>query len=443
MELRDLVVTPIWLIVILIGGISVRATIKDPVIRPYFLPALLVRLVGGLGVGLVYQFYYGGGDTFNFHTHGSRVMWEAFVENPMDGLALFLQLPSASYALVQHIHFYHDPASFTVIRIATLIDLLTFSSYSATALIFGVISFGGAWALFLCFYRLYPHLHKQIALAALFVPSVFFWGSGLLKDTLTLAALGVLLYCLFEVFVHGRVKPMFMIGAVVCVLLIGYVKIYILLTFLPSVIIVLALLQLRKFRNVMTRVVITPFVLVVTGAMVFLAATKATEENPRYNINQLAETARITAMDIRYHTGKNAGSGYDLGTLDGTWQSIARLAPAAINVALFRPYLWEVKNPLMLLSSVEALFMLGLTVYLLTRYGFRVFRVLGNPVVLFCLLFSLSFALAVGVSTYNFGTLNRYKIPLIPFYLIFLFLLSAELKKTSDRPEKADATGAD
>ncbi|MEP2024099.1 MAG: hypothetical protein ABJI85_05525, partial [Reichenbachiella sp.] len=45
---------------------------------------------------------------------------------------------------------------------------------------------------------------------------------------------------------------------------------------------------------------------------------------------------------------------------------------------------------------------------------------LNDPIVLYCLTFSLLFAFAVGVSTYNFGTLMRYKIPVIPFYLITL-----------------------
>lgn len=431
MELRDVVVTPLWLIVILVGAILLRARIQDPLIRPYFFPALVVRLVGALAVGFVYQFYYGGGDTFNFHTHGSRVIWQALMEDPLAGLNLFLQMPAANYAHVQKIMFYHDPASFALIRVIALLDLLTFSSYAATALLFAVISFAGSWALFLAFYRLHPEVHKPLAFAALFVPSVFFWGSGVLKDTLTLAALGFLVYSLFNIFVHHRAGFLNLAGVAVSVAVIAGIKVYILLTFLPCVIVVLALLQLRRFRHWATRMLVTPLVLAVAATLVFFAVTSATADNPKYNIAQLAETARVTAMDIRYHTGKNAGSGYDLGKLDGSWESIVRLAPAAINVALFRPYLWEVKNPLMALSALEALVMLAVTVYLLFKYHVHALRAMSNPLVLFCLLFSLSFALAVGVSTYNFGTLNRYKIPLIPFYLIFLVLLSAGSKKAT------------
>ena len=49
--------------------------------------------------------------------------------------------------------------------------------------------------------------------------------------------------------------------------------------------------------------------------------------------------------------------------------------------------------------------------------------IIKNPVILFCILFSLVFAIFVGMTTLNFGTLVRYKIPCLPFYLIALILI--------------------
>jgi len=96
-----------------------------------------------------------------------------------------------------------------------------------------------------------------------------------------------------------------------------------------------------------------------------------------------------------------------------------RLAPAAVNVSLFRPYLWEIKNLLMMISSLEAFVLLILTVYVIIK----------ATTVLFCLLFALSYAFAVGVSTYNFGSLVRYKIPMMPFYSIAIFYIMSYLKR--------------
>jgi hypothetical protein len=39
--------------------------------------------------------------------------------------------------------------------------------------------------------------------------------------------------------------------------------------------------------------------------------------------------------------------------------------------------------------------------------------------------FSLIFAASVGITSANFGTLVRYKIPLIPFYLSGLYILQS------------------
>ncbi|MFM7486724.1 MAG: hypothetical protein ACKO13_07360 [Cytophagales bacterium] len=132
----------------------------------------------------------------------------------------------------------------------------------------------------------------------------------------------------------------------------------------------------------------------------------------------------ITAYDIRYYTGKGAGSGYDLGELDGTIQSMLWLAPAAVNVTLFRPYLWEVANPLMMFSATESLlFAIGL-LFIFLNGRWRIIKNLVKVDIAFCLMFALVFAFVVGVSTFNFGTLARYKILLLPFFAIAMVLLN-------------------
>jgi hypothetical protein len=47
---------------------------------------------------------------------------------------------------------------------------------------------------------------------------------------------------------------------------------------------------------------------------------------------------------------------------------------------------------------------------------------------MYSFLFSIVFALFVGASTLNFGSLVRYKIPCTPFYLISLFLIYERVK---------------
>src|SRR5690606_15203190 len=77
-----------------------------------------------------------------------------------------------------------------------------------------------------------------------------------------------------------------------------------------------------------------------------------------------------------------------------------------------------VRSPLMALSAAESLALLGLTLLMLWKVRGNLFRYCTQPDVVFCFVFAVVFAFAVGVSTFNFGTLSRYKIPAMPFFLL-------------------------
>lgn len=426
MELRDLIVTPIVVILILGAAYWIRPKVTDPVTRKYFISALLVKMIGALAVGLIYQFYYGGGDTFNYHTHGSRHIWEAFVDSPAKGLRLLAndgKTFTDIYKYSSKIIFFSDPQSYVIVKIAAIFDLITFSAYSSTAILFAVVSFVGMWMFFLTFYEQYPQLHRWFAIASFYIPSVFFWGSGLLKDTITMGCLGIATYQVYRIFIKKKFGIKHVVLLVIALYGIYGIKIYILLTFLPAAIIWVFLSNLEAIRSPILRLMLAPFMICCAIGLGYLAMLKAGEDNAKYSLNNVARTAQITAYDIRYYTGKDAGSGYSLGELDGTFGSMIRLAPQAINVSLFRPYLWEVKNPLMLLSAMESAALLVFTIYILFKKHVALLKAVTNLNVIFTLIFSMAFAFAVGVSTFNFGTLVRYKIPLLPFFLVALILL--------------------
>jgi hypothetical protein len=426
LELRDLIVTPLLILVVIMGAFIIRPYATNEYTKRYFLPAILLKIMGAISLGLIYQFYYHGGDTYNFHTHGSRIIWEAFNDNPEVGFKLLFShgdVIHGAYKYISRIPFYQDRASFEVIRIASFFDLFTFSSYSATAIIFSVIGFCGSWAMFNIFYRKYPHLHFPIALAVLFIPSVIFWGSGLLKDTLVLAALGFSVYSIDSLFIGKRFKISLLVLLFLSFYTIFSIKKFVLQAFIPSVILWIYLKNLTSLRSFALRILVAPFIIAIFLFTAYYSVSKVGEGDSKYSVNQLAETAKVTAYDIRYQTGADAGSGYALGELDGSFSSMLRLAPQAINVALFRPYLWEVKNPLMLLSALEGFTFLILTLYVLFKRRTQMMKSIADPTIVFCFVFSICFAFAVGISSFNFGTLARYKIPLLPFYALWLILV--------------------
>lgn len=441
MDLKDLVVTPLLLIIVYTIAFVVRSRITDQTLRKYFIPALTVKIAAAILLGVLYQFYYQGGDTYNFHTHGSRHIWEAFMDSPSKGIDLIFSNGDnvrGAYKYLSKIDFYRDTSSFFIIRIAAIFDLITFSTYSATAVLFAVVSFIGIWSFYLVMYRHRPDLHKWIAFAVLFIPSVIFWGSGILKDTITLASLGLLTYAAGNLFNGQRIVASSAI-ALIATFVIFMVKKYILFCFFPAIILWFYASRIKRIKSTVLKGILVPFIATLIVAAAYYSVVFVSEGDARYSLDRLAETAKITAYDIRYYTGKDAGSGYSLGELDGTFSSMLVLAPQAINVSLFRPYIWEVKNPLMLLSALEAIVLFGFVIYVVFKKRFRIFYTLKDPMVMFCLVFSLTFAFAVGVSTYNFGTLSRYKIPLLPYFtLALIFILFYE--KRDKKVEALDST---
>ena len=427
MKPLDLIVTPLTFFLIMALAYLLRKTTASNETKRYFYPALLLKIVGALGVGFIYQFYYGGGDTFTFFTHGASHVFDAFVDDIGTGFKLLTsngEFDPETYKYSSKIWTYRDASSFFVVRIASILSLISFNTYSSVALWFAFLSFWGLWLMYQAFYRIYPELNKQFAIAIFFIPTVFFWGSGILKDTLTLGATGFLVYAFIQIFFERRRIFINILLALIMAYVIFNIKLYILLSIAPALIVWFFVYRVGRISQVALRILLAPVFIGLGLLIAFLLAREVGETSDRYRLDKIAETAQVTAYDIRYWTGKDAGSGYSLGELDGTYWSMIKLAPSAVNVSLFRPYLWEVNNPLMLLSALEALALLLLVVYILWKNRLKlVIQSLKSPIILFCLIFSLLFAFGVGISTYNFGTLSRYRIVMIPFFLIALFLI--------------------
>ncbi|MTI39082.1 hypothetical protein [Fulvivirga lutimaris] len=433
MELRDFIVTPIWLFIIYIVAYWLRPRFTDVNTKRYFIPALTVKILGAIAVGVVYQFYYGYGDTFWYHTYGSRIIWETIINSPIEGFRLIFeenQFTTDLYPWASKIRYYEYDDTYFIVRLSAICDLFTFSSYIGTAMLFSVIGFSGLWALFKTFYSRFTELHRNLALAILFIPSIAFWGSGILKDTVTLSALGWLVYSVDQLLFKKNKSLIILLVLIINVYILFVVKKYILLTFVPCSIIWIYLSRISKISSLLLKTAIAPFLIIFFAIFSYWSVIKISENDARYSMDKIAETARITAYDIAYQTGKGAGSTYELGQLDGTFESMMSLFPKAVVVSLFRPFPWEVKTPLMLLASLESSVILLLTLLVIFR-GNWISLLYGkiDPIVIFSILFALTFAFAVGVSTFNFGTLMRYKIPLMPFYLSFIVVVINSVTK--------------
>jgi hypothetical protein len=153
----------------------------------------------------------------------------------------------------------------------------------------------------------------------------------------------------------------------------------------------------------------------------------------RYSFEEMMRTAKDT-QNWLVTSSKMSGSTsfYTLGDIEFNLTGMIKVFPNAVNVALFRPYFWEAKKPILFLSSAEGMIFFFLTIRQIFKAGFfgTLKQIGDNPEVQFCLIFSIIFAFAVGFTSFNFGALARYKIPFMPFYLLAFFILSDTTKNT-------------
>jgi hypothetical protein len=143
-------------------------------------------------------------------------------------------------------------------------------------------------------------------------------------------------------------------------------------------------------------------------------------------LDKVVATSSVTRGWIAYASSlEDQSSSYKLGNFSPTLGGMLSQFPLAVNVTLFRPYLWEAKKVIVILSSIEAFLFLFLTLKILFVVGpTRIWKTItSDPTIQFCLIFSIIFAFAVGISSYNFGALSRYKIPCLPFYTLALVLI--------------------
>lgn len=423
MGLQDLVVTPLYLLVIYFLAFFVKGKVADKATEKYFIPSLTIKFIGAIGLGLIYQFYYGGGDTFNYWRNGEHI-YHAFFNDPINVLNLIFGDPNSNllFDYQSKIWLMRSDSAFFIVKLSAIFDLFTFHTYSATSLFFGLFCFSGSWAFFQLLSKKFQGSEKYIFFSIFLMPSLVIWSSGILKDSITI---GALFWMVWSVVRWVEFKKRDIIGVFVCIVsfyLIYRIKFYVLMCLIPGIIIYMVAYSFSRIKSLVIRVAVAPVLIMILGVFIFLSLERLGNENESYSIENIAEKSKTTAYDLRYGWGKGAGSGYSIGQHDGSWFGMLKIGPQGIIAALFRPFIWESGNILMLIAALESSLILILFINMLRKR--RKKSLVNDPFLLFCFVFSIVFAFAVGISTFNFGTLSRYRIPLLPFFMIYIGLIT-------------------
>ena len=425
----EFMITAVYVLLFLALGTMVSIVRRNDPRYSYFLPALLAKLVGGLGFGLIYVYYYGYGDTFGYFNQ-SLTFTNHLQEDFWGGMKLILYLDNdaakyiySEYGLRSRLFSGQD--TLVVIKLAALINLLTFSKFFATTLWFSFLSFVGLWYGYLKITEIYPgkRLRRLFAISFFFVPGIFFWGSGLMKDTVLIGFFWPLVVALLPLTRLRNPKWTEWIVIVLSFYFVFTTKIFAVFCLIPGLVFMIYHQSKNRIKNRLIRRIVAPVLLFSISIISVFGALRLSTFSAKFNIESAFETAKVYQD---YHLEESSsGSSYRLLEFDNPIATYLLNIPGAINVTFFRPYIWEINSAAMALSALESLFVLGLFLLVLRRGGFKTnYRILKSDLVLMGLLiFSLLMAYIVGFSTYNFGTLVRYKIPCLMSLLVILCVL--------------------
>jgi hypothetical protein len=408
-----------------------KSKIKAEPYYKYFANGILAKMLGGVFLCLIYTQYYQGGDTTAYH-QSSVSLYNMMFKSFKTYFSLFIIGENPAYyylwfdSKTGFPEYWRDIQSWQVVRYTNIFESLGLRCYILSTILLAATAYTGIWRLFKLFMHYYPHLHKQLSLAILFVPSVLFWGSGILKDTYTLTCACWFTYCFHNVFIlRKKVLQYSIIGGIAAIIIVK-IKPYILLGLLPGAMIWFISSRLKRIKSPFLKFMVGPFLVVFSLGIASLGIRSLQSSLGNYSsLDKVLDKAVVTQKDLK--ADYNKGNSFDIGEFDASLSGVIKKFPIATFAGLFRPTIIDVRNPVMLLAAIENSIMLYLLLISLYRSGPRkIIRILRNePLVLFSIVFSIFFAFSVGLTTSNFGALVRYKIPAVPFFASSLLIIQS------------------
>jgi hypothetical protein len=434
LSISDLYLTPIYIVLLFLLVKKIKKKYySGSHLQNYLLPAFGVHIIGSIFFSMVIQYYYGYADTYGYYT-GARETWLAFKKSPRVAFELiFTRRENFSQNAIDWAPY----ASYTgfadtfsaVMRIAGFVGLFCFGSYLPIALVFGLFSFWGTWLIYITINRYFPHLYKHTAIACLFIPSVIIWSSGVSKEPPCMFGLGLCFYAFDNLLKRKdliRNFIYFFIGSLAML----SIKDYIFYSFVMAAVVWIFRFFILKIKNYVIRIA----VLVAILASIALYLTYSIDPLQQSFIEGLNRGEHLQEMMTSVND-REGGAGYTLPELNFSAGGIIKSFLLSLNVALFRPYLWESKNVLMFMSFAESFASLILVLIVLFKKG--IIKIIGYcndyPLLFFMLVFSLLFGALVGFISFNFGTLVRYKIFCLPFFFSFFIIALFDKKLHSKK----------
>lgn len=433
LDILDLFLLPIYLFIPFFLALRYRYRfLTDSNDRFFFRNGIIIKIFGSLSALAIYLFYYKGGDTVEYFTSVEAVF--NYLWKRPDNIYEFLgqsdlsKIMDTDFWTTKSAHRYIiSKATYTVVKLGMLFYTFAFGSILATYILTAYFSFFCSWKFYKLFTEFYPQIKKSIGFAIFFMPSVVFWGSGLFKDTFTLGGLYLFIYSVVQLLILRKFKWSFVFYFLFSFYLLLNIRSFFIITIFPFLFAWVFFSYFQKIKNNNFKIIFFPLftvIIIVFGVIAFQILNQ-------YMLEVNIDKIESSLQGFQSWHASLGGSAYSLGDFDFTLAGYIQKIPASINVTYFRPYIWEVNKPIIFLTFLQSFYFIIFTLYVLIKVNVgKFFKLFFTSLDVFTLLgFSLFFAYVAGISSYNFGALDRYKIPCLSTYFIALLIILHKSKK--------------
>lgn len=396
--------------------------------KTVFVGIFLLKLAFGMQLWLVYTYYYtdrATADIFKYFDD-SKVMFDALKTNPTHFFKMLTAIGNNTPEFNQYyneMHFwsrkidsniYND--SHTIIRFNAFVRLFSTGAYGVHIVVMCFLSMIGLTAIYKTFVTHLQDKKIELLIAVFLLPSVLLWSSGVLKEGLIFFALGLLIY---------YSKKLFSLQSIlICCLmtfLLAFSKFYVWIAIFPSILFLLWI-KSTSIKNIFLKFIT---VLIVIGAVGVNIDKFTSFQNPFVTLSQkqveFTQLANGELTDANENPIPVANSRIEINRLEPTFYSFVKNSPEALLNVFCRPFLWELKNKMMLIAGIESNLILLLIAFVL--FFLKPFKEIQWQYVLFCLSFVMIQYLIIGETTCIIGAIVRYKSIALPFLFIALLFL--------------------
>lgn len=382
--------------------------------------ALTFRLLMGAGLGLLYLYYYSANDTWLFFKD-STVLAQ-FGKSDFAGYLNFLFTEEMPDDLREQL-INSQPRSLFLVKFMSVFSWIGGNSYWISAAYFSLIAFLASWYLFIVVTSLFENSWLAASLSFLFFPSIIFWSSGLIKETLALAGI-YFIAGIFLKFIHQQKIMWFeWIIAIYGFYVAWNLKYYwtalfgaVLFTY------VVVFFLSKKVSFFQKHRAISWFVI-----FIFLCGM-ASYLHPNFYLHRFLEVLITNHDDFIKISGEDGLIHFY--NLHASWASVILNSPWALFSGLLRPFVWEASGMTALLASLENFVITILLI--LALVGSR--RKGPHKLLLFSIIMYIALlCIFLALSTPNLGTLSRYRVGFLPFLIFIISYRNPLLTYLSNR----------